>query len=128
MAVVSLLVGGVAAATGFTSRRLYVVRDAVARSMTTDVLVFAVPLSERRRVPVPASPAVARGTPGLRGGHPGGGPLANFYPYPFMDPILNGYPGVLLICLVLGLVLGGLAFVVAAGPGSVRPATRGRSG
>ena len=56
------------------------------------------------------------------------GPLANFYPYPFMDPTLNGYPGVLLTCLVLGLVLGGLAFMVAAGPGWVRPATRGRSG
>ena len=47
MAVVSLLVGSVAAATGFTSRRLDVVRGAVALYMTTVVLVFAVLLSNR---------------------------------------------------------------------------------
>ncbi len=161
MAVVSLLVGSVAAATGFTSRRLDVVRGAVALYMTAVGLLFAVLLSNRPANELTAVPwdnlvlhyimpiavlldwllseraAAVRFRQALlwlavpmayavytlvRG------PLANFYPYPFMDPILNGYPAVLLTCLVIGVVLGALAFVVAAGPGWVRSATRGRSG
>ncbi len=50
------------------------------------------------------------------------------YPYPFLDPGVHGYPGVLLTCVVLGLVLVVLTWVVAAGPGWVRPARRGLPG
>ncbi len=154
MAVLSLLAGSIAAATGFTSRRLDVIRGAVALYMTTVVLVFVVLLSHRPADELTAVPwdntvlhyvmpvavlldwllsgraaAVGRRQALLWLAAPLAyavytlvrGPLANFYPYPFMDPALNGYPTVLFTCAVLGLIVAALAVVIGAAPGWVRP-------
>lgn len=161
MAVVSLVVGSIAAATGFTSRRLDVARGAVALYMTTVVLVFVVLLSNRPADELTAVPwdntvlhyimPVVVLLDWLLSGRAAAvgyrlallwlavplvyavytlvrGPLSGFYPYPFMDPALHGYSGVLLTCLVLGVVLAVLAVVVAAGPRWVRPARPGLPG
>jgi hypothetical protein len=161
MAVVSLVVGSIAAATGFTSRRLDVARGAVALYMTTVVLVFVTLLSNRPADELTAVPwdntvlhhimPVVVLVDWLLSGRTAAvgyrlallwlavplayalytlvrGPLAGFYPYPFMDPALHGYPTVLLTCLVLGVVLAVLAIVVAAGPRWVRPARPGLPG
>lgn len=155
MAVGTLLVGSIAAATGFTSRRLDVVRGAVALYMTAVLLLFVVLLSNRPANELTAVPwdntvlhyimpvavlldwllsgrAVAVG---FRQALPWlavplayavytlvRGSLVGFYPYPFFNPSLHGYPGVLLTCLAIGLFLTALTFVVAAGPGWVRRA------
>lgn len=161
MAVVSLVVGSIAAATGFTSRRLDVARGAVALYMTTVVLVFVVLLSNRPADELTAVPwdntvlhyimPVVVLVDWLLSGRAAAvgyrlallwlavplvyavytlvrGPLSGFYPYPFMDPALHSYSGVLLTCLVLGVVLAVLAVVVAAGPRWVRPARAGLPG
>jgi hypothetical protein len=41
------------------------------------------------------------------------GPIADWYPYPFMDPRQNGYGAVLLTCLFVAVVFGVLAFAVS---------------
>ena len=155
MAVVSLVVGSIAAASGFTSRRLDVARGAVALYMTTVVLVFVVLLSNRPVDELTAVPwdntvlhyimPIVVLVDWLLSGRAAAvgyrlallwlavplvyavytlirGPLSGFYPYPFMDPALHGYPGVLLTCVVLGVVLAVLAVAVGAGPRWIRPA------
>ncbi len=45
------------------------------------------------------------------------GPIAHWYPYPFMDPSAHGYTGVAVTSVVIAVVLAGITWVVAAAPG-----------
>jgi hypothetical protein len=158
MAVIILLVGSIAAATGFTSRWLDVVRGAVTLYMTTVLLLFVVLLSNRPADELTAVPwdntvlhyvmPIAILLDWLLIGPAAAvpfrqallwlvvplayaaytlvrGALVGFYPYQFFDPAVNGYSGVLLTCLVIGLCLVLLTFLVAAGPGWIARARRG---
>ena len=52
------------------------------------------------------------------------GPIVHWYPYPFMDPELHGYPAVVLTSAVIAIVLAVIVVVVAVGPrwtGLARP-------
>ena len=44
------------------------------------------------------------------------GPIANWYPYPFMDASKNGYGVVVVTSLVIAVVLAAITWVVAAAP------------
>lgn len=44
------------------------------------------------------------------------GPIADWYPYPFMDPSTHGYPAVAITSVVIAVVLAVLTWVIAAAP------------
>lgn len=48
------------------------------------------------------------------------GPIANWYPYPFMDPSTNGYVGLLVTSVVIAVVLAAITWVIASVPGWLR--------
>lgn len=158
LAVISLLVGGTAAAAGLTNRRLDVARGAVALYMTAVALVFIVLLSDRPASELTAVPwdntvlhylmPVVVLLDWLLSGRAAAvpfrqallwlavplayvvyslvrGSVVDWYPYPFLNPTVHGYPGVLVTCVVLGLVLIVLTWLIATAPGWVRPARRG---
>lgn len=52
------------------------------------------------------------------------GPIADWYPYPFLDPRPDGYPEVALTCLLVAVGMAGLAALVA-GAGNWLAARRG---
>ena len=44
------------------------------------------------------------------------GPIAKWYPYPFMDASVHGYPTVLLTSVIIAVVLAGITAVIARAP------------
>ena len=149
LAVVSLVLGGLAAATGNHPRGLALFRGAVALYTTTVALVFIVLLSNRpaeelTAVPwdntvlhylMPAAVLLDWVLSGRSAAVPYRralgwlavpaayllhslvrGPIAGWYPYPFLDPALRGYAGVAATSAVIAVVLAALAGVVARAP------------
>jgi hypothetical protein len=60
------------------------------------------------------------------------GPIADWYPYPFMDPSTHGYVGVAITSVVIAVILAVITAVIAAVPGLprsrfVRPLARPRA-
>lgn len=44
------------------------------------------------------------------------GPIAHWYPYPFMDPSKNGILGVLITSVIIAVILAGITWVISAVP------------
>jgi hypothetical protein len=44
------------------------------------------------------------------------GPIANWYPYPFMDPSHHGYAGVAITSLIIAVILAAITWVIASAP------------
>lgn len=149
LAVISLVVGSLAAAAGTTSRTLTYFRGAVALYMTTTLLIFIVLLSgypSRELTAVPwdntvlhyimpiviildwlvvrvpgavafrsaimwlAYPLAYLGYSLIRGS------IVHWYPYPFMNPSIHGYLGVVITSVVIAAVLVVLTWIVASAP------------